>query len=75
MGKPRLREVTLPADHMAGKRQSQDGNTGFLSSFFPDPALVIYMYILDTFLLTDFIVSQIEICLYFCEFLKFNFRE
>lgn len=59
------------------KVQSQDGKTGVLSSFFPDSALpvVIYMYILDTFPLTDFTVSQIEIGLYFCEFIKFNFHE
>lgn len=60
---------------MAGKWQSQHGNTDFQSSFFPDPALVVYMYILDTFPLTDFTVSQIEICLYFCEFIKFSFHE
>lgn len=59
------------------KEQSQDGKTGVLSSFFPDSALpvVVYMYILDTFPWTDFTVSQIEVGLYFCEFIKFSFHE
>lgn len=45
MEKPRLREGKLPAGHMAGKWQSQDGNTGFLSSFLPwSSSSYLYVY-------------------------------
>ena len=45
------------------------------SSFFPDRAQVVYMYVLNTYSLTNFTVSQTESCFYFCGSINFSFRE